>query len=91
MRELFFFSPKISNRISKLKFSISEYPEHPDVANMIVEMCPNMCYCDCGDNLATAKCEPTHHGWKWNDGIKLANGSYALNGTRGDDKEYKCT
>jgi len=50
----------------------------------------NMCYCDCGDNIATAKCEQTHDGWKWNDGIKLANGSYALNGTKGDGKEYKC-
>jgi len=47
----------------------------------------NMYYCDCGDDY---KCKTTELGYTWNDGIKLANGSYALNGTMGDGKEYKC-
>jgi len=48
----------------------------------------NMCYCDCsGDSY---QCKTSELGWKWNDGIKLANGSYALNGTKGDGKEYIC-
>jgi len=48
----------------------------------------NMCYCDCGDNYT---CKTTELGSKWNGGIKLANGSYALNGTKGDGKEYVCS
>ena len=48
----------------------------------------NMCFCDCdGDNF---ECKTTELGYTWNGGIKLANGSYALNGTKGDGKEYKC-
>ncbi len=46
-----------------------------------------MCNCDCGDNYT---CKTSELGYKWNGGIKLANGSYALNGTRGDGKEYVC-
>ena len=48
----------------------------------------NMCYCDCG--LGVGHCRTTDLGYKWNNGIKLANGSYALNGTKGDGKQYKC-
>jgi hypothetical protein len=29
-------------------------------------------------------------GYKWNGGIKDANGNFALNGTKGDGKEYDC-
>ncbi len=47
----------------------------------------NMCYCDCDDDF---KCKTTELGYKWNGGIKLANGSFALNGTKGDGKEYEC-
>ncbi len=47
----------------------------------------NMCYCDCGDEV----CKTTDLGYKWNNGIKLKNGSYALNGTKGDHKEYACS
>jgi hypothetical protein len=47
----------------------------------------NMCYCDCG---AEYTCKTSELGYTWNGGIKLANGSYALNGTKGDGKEYKC-
>ena len=46
----------------------------------------NMCYCRCSDKL----CRPTALGYKWNDGILLKNGSYALNGTKGDGREYVC-
>ena len=49
----------------------------------------DMCYCDCRD-WYSSKCKTTYLGYKWNNGIKLANGSYALNGTKGDGKEYKC-
>ena len=46
----------------------------------------DMCFCDCNVH----KCKTTDLGIKWNDGIKLANGSYALNGTAGDGKDYRC-
>ena len=49
---------------------------------------PDMCYCFCAENAGD--CYTTDLGDKWNNGIKLANGSYALNGTKGDGKEYKC-
>ncbi len=48
----------------------------------------NMCYCDCSG--AKHKCKTSVLGDKWNDGIKLADGSYALNGTKGDGKGYNC-
>ncbi len=48
----------------------------------------NMCYCDCDDSYT---CKTTELGYKWNGGIRLANGSYALNGTKGDGKEYSCS
>ena len=52
----------------------------------------NICYCDCegvyGD--MTFKCRTTELGYKWNWGIKFENGSYALNGTKGDGRQYKC-
>ncbi len=47
-----------------------------------------MCYRRCSDYDGT--CETTDLGYKWNGGIKLANGSYALNGTKGDGKQYVC-
>jgi hypothetical protein len=47
----------------------------------------NMCYCDCDDDF---KCKTSELGYKWNGGIKFANGSYALNDTKGDGKEYEC-
>jgi hypothetical protein len=47
----------------------------------------NMCYCDCDDNYM---CKTSELGYKWNKGVKLANGSYALNGTKGDGKHYVC-
>jgi hypothetical protein len=50
----------------------------------------NMCYCNCDNGEDYAKCETTDLGYTWNNGIKLANGSYALNGTKGDGGEYKC-
>ena len=34
--------------------------------------------------------ETTTKGYKWNDGVKNADGSYALNDTKGDGKAYKC-
>jgi len=46
----------------------------------------NICYCDCSNY----RCKPTALGWKWNKGIKLKNNSYALNGTKGDGREYIC-
>jgi hypothetical protein len=49
----------------------------------------DMCYCDCEGS--TGKCKPTESGWLWNGGIKNADGTYALNGTKGDGKNYKCT
>jgi hypothetical protein len=48
----------------------------------------NMCYCDCDDDYT---CKTTELGYTWNKGIKLANGSYALNGTKGDGNEYACS
>jgi len=48
----------------------------------------DMCYCDC--TVYQGQCLTTAKGYTWNGGIKLANGSYALNGTKGDGKEYKC-
>jgi hypothetical protein len=47
----------------------------------------NMCYCDCNDDYT---CKTTELGYKWNSGVKLTNGSYALNGTKGDGKQYIC-
>ncbi len=49
-----------------------------------------MCYCWCSENLDHSYCKSTELGFKWNGGIKLANGSYALNGTLGDGRGYKC-
>ena len=49
-----------------------------------------MCYCDCSNGKLSAKCKTSDLGYKWNGGIKLANGSYALNGTKGDGKAYVC-
>ena len=46
----------------------------------------DMCYCDCN----SYKCKTTDLGNKWNNGVKLANGSFALNGTAGDGKYYRC-
>ena len=51
----------------------------------------DMCYCDCSNGKLSAKCKTSDLGYKWNGGIKLANGSYALNGTKGDGKEYVCS
>jgi hypothetical protein len=48
----------------------------------------NMCYCDCNDGHT---CKTSELGYKWNGGIKLANGSYALNGTKGDHYQYICS
>ena len=48
----------------------------------------NMCYCLCAGEKS--KCRTTDLGWKWNNGIKNADGSHALNGTKGDGKEYVC-
>jgi hypothetical protein len=57
----------------------------------------DMCYCDCTiDNekeynkVTRSSCKQTDKGWKWNNGIKNSDGSYALNGTKGDGKEYDC-
>jgi hypothetical protein len=54
----------------------------------------NMCYCDCSsysDGYPDHwSCQQTASGWKWNNGIKNADGSYALNGTKGDGKHYVC-
>jgi len=47
----------------------------------------DMCYCDCDNG---DRCEISALGYKWNGGIKLANGSYALNGTKGDGRHYDC-
>ena len=48
----------------------------------------DMCYCNCtGKNYI---CKTTDLGIKWNNGVKLANGSFALNGTAGDGKYYRC-
>ncbi len=49
----------------------------------------DMCYCSCGDN-SYLECKTTKLGFKRNNGIKLANGSYALNGTKGDGNYYRC-
>ena len=48
----------------------------------------DMCYCLC--TYDDGYCRPTAKGYKWNKGVQLANGSYALNGTKGDGKEYNC-
>jgi hypothetical protein len=40
-----------------------------------------MCYCD--RYGAQIKCKTTDLGYKWNDGIKLANGSYAIRWHKG--------
>jgi len=48
----------------------------------------DMCYCNC---IRPYKCLTTELGYKWNKGVKLANGSYALNGTKGDGKQYVCS
>jgi hypothetical protein len=54
----------------------------------------NMCYCYCKSSTLSgdvdAKCKTSELGYTWNHGIKLANGSYALNGKKGDGGEYKC-
>ena len=50
----------------------------------------DMCYCNCVLGYSKAKCVTTELGYKWNKGIKLANGSYALNGTKGDGRHYDC-
>jgi hypothetical protein len=50
----------------------------------------DMCYCFCKQELAKSVCKTSELGYKWNDGVKLANGSYALNGTKGDGKAYEC-
>ena len=47
----------------------------------------NMCYCDCNVDF---ECLTTELGYTRNKGIKLANGSYALNGTKGDGNHYDC-
>jgi hypothetical protein len=47
----------------------------------------NMCYCEC----VSYECKTSELGYTWNHGIKLENGSYALNGTKGDGGEYKCS
>ncbi len=47
----------------------------------------NVCYCDCSDGYT---CKPTELGYKWNNGAKLSNGSYAFNGHWGDGKHYDC-
>jgi len=48
---------------------------------------PDMCYCSCSGGLG---CKTTALGYKWNHGAKLENGSYALNGTYGDGRQYVC-
>ena len=48
----------------------------------------DMCYCDCKQSYT---CMTTELCYKWNNGMKLANGSYALNGTKGDDKQHNCS
>jgi hypothetical protein len=50
----------------------------------------DMCYCNC-ESSTLMTCQPTAKGWKWNSGIKKADGSYALNGTKGDNKYYRCS
>ncbi len=52
----------------------------------------NMCYCDCegAPGEMSFTCRTTELGYKWNGGIKLKSGSYALNGTKGDGRQYKC-
>ena len=50
----------------------------------------DMCYCDCEDGKDEADCKTTELGYKWNHGALMANGSYALNGTKGDGGGYKC-
>jgi len=47
-----------------------------------------MCYCDCdGDDF---ECKTSELGFKWNGGVQLKDGSYALNGTKGDGNHYDC-
>jgi len=48
----------------------------------------NMCFCSCV--IGSVGCYTSELGHKWNNGVKLANGSYALNGTKGDGKHYVC-
>jgi hypothetical protein len=52
----------------------------------------NMCFCECDEYVVevTGNCKTTDLGYKWNGGIKFDNGSYALNGTKGDGKAYEC-
>ncbi len=47
-----------------------------------------MCYCDCdGDDF---ECKTSELGFKWNGGVQLKDGSYALNGTKDDGNHYDC-
>ena len=47
-----------------------------------------MCWCQCV--YLSYKCLTTPDGYKWNSGIRKSNGDYALNGTIGDGKHYRC-
>jgi hypothetical protein len=50
----------------------------------------NMCYCECKFFLDQSICKTSELGYKWNGGILKKDGSYALNGTKGDGRAYKC-
>ena len=53
----------------------------------------DMCYCQCiriPNTLYKYNCLTSDLGYKWNNGIKKDDGSYALNGTAGDGKHYRC-
>jgi hypothetical protein len=48
----------------------------------------NMCYCFCYKD--DSFCLTSDLGYKWNNGIRKKDGSYALNGSLGDGKNYVC-
>ena len=63
----------------------------PSCAGRICGNVDNMCYCVCDNSDGAGYyCTTSDLGYKWNNGIKLENGSYALNGTKGDGKQYVC-
>jgi len=50
----------------------------------------DMCYCECKGVLDRSICKTSELGYKWNDGKLKKDGSYALNGTKGDGRAYEC-
>jgi len=50
----------------------------------------DMCYCHCKTVKEQSLCKTSELGYKWNGGKLNKDGSYALDGTKGDGKAYEC-